>query len=266
MFVPDMPPEVPPQYTPVLIAQAAPADQTTRTIGVCHLIQNPPEPSGTAVNSLSPLTTVYTYFKWFEQRELGLEGKVTLLQGAAHGALEGDDRGSWGYFPITPDYHGPDHATFLVEVGGYKFKVMYGFNVLAHVPSGTEGYDPYEDKEYCPNGEFWRIFPDGGVVPLHRKILNEESLAPTVQWASDTLGADKLNLTFAPLADGAVGQAKGDTITLDDNANGYNWYVDLTPIRDVLALLGVNANATGVLADNLVAYSRRALLLRRNAA
>lgn len=75
-------------------------------------------------------------------------------------------------------------------------------------------------------------FPRWGVIRLHRQDLDEEdsdeqSLAPTVQWASGIVGAD-LNLAFAPLAGSAVGQTIGNAITLDENANGYGWYIDLS--------------------------------------
>src|SRR5258708_761129 len=120
-------PDVSSQYAPVMIAQASRATQdkstTDRTIGICHLIENPPVPPETAVNGLRPL-----------------------------GPLSGDSL----YVP-TPDYHGPDRATLLVEIGGRIVRAIYFFNVMQSVPGGTEGYDPYDDKKYCPKGAMWKI-------------------------------------------------------------------------------------------------------------
>ena len=66
MFVMDIPPDVPAQYAPVIIAQAARPQKTAtkfdHTIGVCHLIENPAG-SPSAVNSLSPVLLVWDYLK-----------------------------------------------------------------------------------------------------------------------------------------------------------------------------------------------------------
>ncbi len=79
MFVMDLPPDVPPQYAPVVIAKASlpqKADkQVDRTIGVCQLIENPtPMVYGdtpSAVNAMSPVRAVNIYFDWFEKQEIG---------------------------------------------------------------------------------------------------------------------------------------------------------------------------------------------------
>jgi hypothetical protein len=160
-------PDVPPQYAPVVIAQASQAKQgsatTGRTIGVCHLIENPPIPLKNAVNSLSPALSLWTYL---EKRErLRLEplttdiynaAKISISQGPGHGKLEDEGGGDFRYAP-TPDYHGQDRATLLVEIGGFKVKVIYFFNVLRGVPGGTDEGVPQEDKKYCPKGEMWKI-------------------------------------------------------------------------------------------------------------
>lgn len=58
-----------------MIAQAAPTEQTARTIGVCHLIENPPSPPGTAVNAFIPVGDINIYFDRFENREIGSKAK-----------------------------------------------------------------------------------------------------------------------------------------------------------------------------------------------
>jgi hypothetical protein len=212
-------PDVPPQYAPVVIAQAPQAQPPTqqdgvkidRTIGVCHLIQNPPIPPGTAVNVISPLGSTSDYFNKLEQRWVGLEGKVTVLQGPEHGALEDVGSGYFGYQP-TPDYRGPDRATLLVDIGGLKVKVMYFFKVEASAWGGTEGYDPYEDKDNCPQGRMWKISlnPDDPNAPIYTFQHPSQLTSPL----ADSIRA---HLAFADLPNGALGQTTGTTITLDDN-------------------------------------------------
>lgn len=167
MFVMDMP-DVPPQYAPVVIAQAPPQPQqgsakVDRTIGVCHLIQNPPIPPGTAVNAMSPVTAVWSYLQTQEQftpKQLTVDmfntAKASVLQGPEHGELKVTPSGNYRYHPVS-DYYGPDRATVLVEIGGLKVKAMYFFKVGRSSWGGTEGYDPYWDEENCPQGPQWKI-------------------------------------------------------------------------------------------------------------
>jgi hypothetical protein len=175
MFVMDMP-DVPPQYAPVVIAQAPQAHpqaqpgsvKFNRTIGVCQLVSSSPDWQMTAVNGMSPLLAVSAYFENLEQKQVGLEGKVTLLQGPEHGELE-DEGGLYYSYHSKADYEGPDRATFLVEIGGYKVKAEYYFKVAPKGVGGTEGYDPYEDRKNCPKGELWKISlnPDDPNVPIY---------------------------------------------------------------------------------------------------
>jgi len=190
MFVMDMP-DVPPQYAPVVIAQASQAQKgdakTDRTIGVCHLIQNPPIPALTAVNSLSPLGEASVYLENHEHLKLDWKSwKVSLLQGPEHGTLEMGERG--GRYHPTPDYFGPDRATLLVEIGGHKVKVIYFFNVLEGVPGGTDEGDPHDDKEYCPQGKgrVWKISlnpddPNTDLITFQQPAAFTSYLAQTIK-------------------------------------------------------------------------------------
>jgi hypothetical protein len=166
MFVMDVP-DMPPQYTPVVIAQASQATEanatTGRTIGVCHLIENPPIPPETAVNSMSPALSVWGYLKKQERPTPGWlttdvyrAAKVSILQGPSHGELKNEEKRDYRYVP-TLNYYGQDRATLLVEMGDLKVKVMYFFNVMQSVPGGTEGYDSRQDKKNCPKGRMWKI-------------------------------------------------------------------------------------------------------------
>ena len=210
MFVMDVPPDVPPEYAPVVIAQASQAQKnnvkTDRTIGVCHLIESQMASRLSAVNAISPLRAANGYFSQFEQREVGLEGKVTVLQGPEHGELRlYESTQSGRYFPADTNYVGLDRATFLVEIGGFKVKVMYFFNVKPGFPGGTEGYDPYEDKKYCPKGPAWKISlnendPNGSLITFQHPSQLTSTLA----------GIVKANLTFADLATGGA-RTRGQT-------------------------------------------------------
>lgn len=212
MFIPEMPPHIPQLDAPVMIAEATSVGQLYRNIGVCKLIENPPNPPTTAVNVFDPLGTVRLYFSWFEQKELGFKGNVTLLENAKYGELLSDDSGessAWVYIPTDSKYTGLDSSVFLIETHGYKITLTYHFNLIGYVPSGSEEYDPYNDPKLCPNGEFWNISPDGCITPLKRTDLSS-----TLIWLKDTLGVDKLSISFDQLKTGALGEAADHAITL----------------------------------------------------
>jgi hypothetical protein len=154
MFVMDVP-NIPPQYAPMMIAQAVQAqgnaDKSDRTVGVCSLVENPMRYTG--INGIGPIGAAQVYFQSVERQEISPVGSVRLLSSPRHGTLEprADAPGGYLYRPEA-DYFGPDRATFLVEMGGKKIRVEYFFRVLQGV---ADTY--YEDKQYCPKGEYWKI-------------------------------------------------------------------------------------------------------------
>ena len=156
----DVPPDVPVQYAPVIVAQASQSQDPAkidRTIGVCHLVNSlgvagrdvPLSP----VYVISPAETVSDYINIFEKRYVGLEGNITLLQGAEHGELKKEDGKYYRYTPVA-NYIGSDHATFLIEIGGLKVKAVYYFKVI---DGGAIGATEGQDKKNCPKGMFWKI-------------------------------------------------------------------------------------------------------------
>ncbi len=235
MFVMDVPPDVPQQYAPVLVAEApktpAPASRE-RTIGVCQLVASDPVYERMAVNTFTPVRAVNYYFNRLEGNYLGLKGTTTLLEGPKHGELEDlgtfvreDDRridsGARNYaYRAKGDYEGLDQATFLVEIGGYKIKAVYHFKVMQSVPHGGEQGDPYTEKEYCPNGRVWKISlnPDDPNAPIY-------TFEHPYQLTSPYAGLSNVNLTFGTLAGGVLGQTTGDTITLDPSAAGHGLFI-----------------------------------------
>jgi hypothetical protein len=170
MFVMDMPPDVPPQYAPVVIAQVVQSQKDTanadRTIGVCQLIDNPPnaprEP-WTAGNGLDPLRAVRNYFRIIENQRVDLRGaRLSVLENPKHGTLqetisatiEASGYEGKGYFYIPEaGYLGKDRVTFLVELAdGRKVKAVHYLKVMIGVVE-----EDIEDKGHCPNGNYWKI-------------------------------------------------------------------------------------------------------------
>lgn len=176
MLVLDVPPDVPPQYAPTLVAQAslvqAPLD-LERTVGVCHFIDARPEAVTLAVNTFTPLRSASYYLRTVERKGVGREGSTTLLKGPAHGELENDAEGNY-LFVAKPGYYGPDKASFLVEIGSYKVTVVYQFKIVPGVSGGAY----WDNPEYCPKGRVWKISLDPDDPSAH---VNTFLYTPKIQ-------------------------------------------------------------------------------------
>lgn len=187
----DLPPDVPPIQSPMLVAAAPDAKTITqtasakgnRTIGVCHLAENPLDRVFMAQNSFNPAVSVWNYLERKEGLKLEesayLNAKVVLLQGPTHGSFANEGT-SYKYQPIA-SFFGADRATFQVEIGGWRVKAHYHFGVHKNVPGGTEGYDPYLDKEFCPNGRYWKISLNHStiVTTSGKQVRHNKPLEPT---------------------------------------------------------------------------------------
>ena len=262
MFISDMP-NVPPQNTPVIIAQANQAQAgdvtTTRTIGVCH-----PAPNGdyNGENTIDPIGEAGFYLRSYEHQKVQNIGTATVLQQPKHGTLRlltEADRGTLfdpdrrhANEPLDPaaalqvylpesGYLGKDSATFLVEIGGKQVKVKYYFQALG--PGARLGN--YGLEELCAKtGYHWKISttlnPDGTSTltsveyqsPITDAGTSTTDLAATLSasiLSSLAVGPSAVTLNIVDLPGGAVGQTVGSTITLDDNAANYNWFIDPTP-------------------------------------
>ena len=127
------------------------------TIGVCSLVENPPIPEDTAANIIIPGGQASVYLTNNENLKLDWSHwKVKVLRGPQYAELKSKGPANFGYVPTLKDYLGPDQATLLVEIGKINIKVIYHFKVMRAV-GGTGGYDPYDDKNNCPNGIVWKI-------------------------------------------------------------------------------------------------------------
>lgn len=58
----------------------------------------------------------------------------------------------------------------------------------------------------------------------------ERGAGPLADRDTDGLGA--IDIQIADLGSAALGYAGGNTITLDDNAAGWGWFIDVTPADD----------------------------------
>jgi hypothetical protein len=230
-------PNLPPQYTPVMIAQATQAQQGTasvnRIVGICQMISNPATTVRTSQNVISPVASTRGYFNSFEGLAMSGTSNITILQKPAHGMLEdlgtlaydqfGKVTGDTGernyYYRADAGYVGQDSVTLLVEMGGHKTKVTYFLHVFEYDIEDSMSLT----KEVCPNGEYmWKISTAADVRPVALENSDQSWLD-----ASNFLSLS--NLSFADLPGAAVGQTTGTTITLDTAAAGYNWFIDTTP-------------------------------------
>lgn len=132
-------------------------------IGVCHLIDNRPKMKLTAYNIINPLDSVKIYFKRQGDKKFQLKGSTYISSKPKFGVITDESDGSEeldGYYAYSikkEGYTGFDYSEFIVTGNNLKIKVKYTFNVMNRVPGGTDGYDPYNDKNLCPNGLTWRM-------------------------------------------------------------------------------------------------------------
>lgn len=147
------------------ISGPAPLTHFERTIGVCHPIENRLESKLSAVNGFSPVLSAIAYLEDFERQEINRRAdfvsifkasKMTLIQAPKHGELLLDSD-SGAYFSADYNYEGLDSTTILVEVGGYKVKVIYRFVLMKNVPGSSDQGSATDDKKICPNGYRWKI-------------------------------------------------------------------------------------------------------------
>lgn len=160
MFFLDIP-SVPPQHAQIVIAQST-KQAIERTIGVCNPIENKPESKTSALNDVAPIGAAYSYLTKIEHKIIDSSAfenaKVTILHTPTHGALtQYEGVSSYSYQSANYQYHGSDQATALVEMGSYKIKIVYYFNLMESVPGNSEQGTVFDNRSICPNGRTWRI-------------------------------------------------------------------------------------------------------------
>lgn len=173
----DLPSDIPPQYLPVMVAQATQAQagraKSERVMGVCKAVPNGSHSEPSLMNVANPVLIAKQYFYLYEQRTIEGPGKVTHMQRPKHGAFRlvtEADRGQlfssssgpvteesklYAYLP-EPGYIGKDSATILVEVGGHRVKVIYFFQAVNVNDFGLDSVERYCGKK----GLYWKISYD----------------------------------------------------------------------------------------------------------
>jgi hypothetical protein len=171
-----------------------------------------------AMNLVSPAASLVGAVLTQEHRQVSpqegsaLEATVNLtqLQGVAHGQLiphsaDGTPSGRVVYeYRSEPGYLGKDQAIFLAEYRGKRYRIVV--NVIV-----SEGID--ENNPQCPP-------PPGQLIKITK---------PASGFNGSGYDLASINVNFADLPGGAVGQTVGTNITLDDNAAGNGWFIDTTP-------------------------------------
>lgn len=212
-------PDVPQHYASVMVAQSNQAAAgKERAIGICYAVDyNTSEML--ISDGLGPQFVAKSYFWNYEnKKEVALPSPddAELVVQPKHGKVDYVKYPSGLLHPqYVPDagYIGDDKLVFKVKVDGKIVRVHYLLKVT------DKGADSLAAEGICKKtGSHWKI-------SLPNTPVDNLAMQPLLDSAGIS-GAVTVNL--ADLAGGAVGQAVGNTITLDDNAAGHNWFIDPT--------------------------------------
>lgn len=181
MLIMDMP-DIPPQQASVIIE--AKASQTNKdgyygTVGVCFArptkeeMSSEKDPNGEY--DIAPRVYANNIFyrgSGFPQsHDLDYEtSKISVLEAPKHGALSSDlSPGKIiSYYPDA-GYVGKDKVVLLVDIEGYKVKVVYFFKVVSNYEAGHKGLF----KNICPDETNWfQISTSPTVIGLDSTIAN----------------------------------------------------------------------------------------------
>lgn len=209
MFIMDVP-YVPAEQPTVVLAGgiSTATKQPSYILKECQGVPSTGDPRS-AQRSVDPAGALRNYIENRGNAVLDIADfkNPTLVEGPKHGKMTRgvDTKGfvSFGFDP-TPEFIGKDRAVFTVEYKGQLYKIVIDF-----VVDFTIGQEHEYDVPYCPKPKFIEI------------------KKPASSSSGDDLNG--IPISFADLGGGALGQTSGQSITLDDNAAGHNWYVDLTP-------------------------------------
>lgn len=231
-------PYVPAQYTQVV--QVESAQQTppevitlTQSIGSEKALQGCKDVEtivkDSAINELNPSYIVFKHLGYQVKngdynapQSVKDSVKTSLLKPPAHGTLVPQSFNFWTY-QGEDNFEGKDQATFLVGIVGKRYKVVV--NYLVHEVVDDKAVPPACESVFPPS-----TAPSGGMTFDPTIDAAAFSSWVRIEALSNIIAAtSSINMSFADLAGGAVGQAVGNTITLDDNAAGHNWFIDTTP-------------------------------------
>jgi hypothetical protein len=205
----------------------------------CAVSENPTVETRKAhLGGLSPSAAIVIALKYTYGIEVSGDVKAIITQQPAHGKIAMIGLATRSFpglsleeFQYTPekDFLGEDKAAFEVTVNGQKFRISFVIKVV---------HGGFNDACMPPGADSSTEVPDVQVAIDDIQFLQDAS-APDAASSWQSLFAqneqviNSIKLSFADLAGGAVGQTVGEganaTITLDDNAAGYNWFIDTTP-------------------------------------
>ncbi|NOU00812.1 MAG: matrixin family metalloprotease, partial [Gallionella sp.] len=205
-------------------------------IDTCTASENPSYVTGhkAFLGGLSPGFSVLRTLKYNYGIEITGEVKAVITQQPAHGKIAMIGLATQSFpatpteeFQYTPEkgFLGDDKAIIEVTVNGQKFRISYVIKVV-HGDFGNACIPAGEDQG--------ALTPDVQIAVEDMQFLQDAS-APEIatSWQSLFVQNEQflssINLNFADLSGGALGQTTGSTITLDTTAAGNNWYIDTTP-------------------------------------
>jgi VCBS repeat-containing protein len=140
--------------------------------------------------------------------------KVTLVVAPTHGKVVNEESSvsnNYSHYYANEGYYGQDRFVMQVEKNGVKVRIQY----LIEVPREGEA-----TTYLCePASGSWKI--SSTTPSLDNARLQSLFDATNIN--------NSVNVTFADLPSGAVGQTTGTSITLDTNAAGNGWFIDPTP-------------------------------------
>jgi Bacterial Ig domain len=227
MFPLDLPPQAPQSFVIAAIEQAKQAQENERVIGYCHPVPNMTG-NHDAFDSFPPTAMAMSYFKRYEQKTVNGQATITVLEQPKHGSLSSNSNDYFLYAPAE-GYFGKDQVTYLVEIGGYKVKVIQFIKVINKFTLGNTGYE----RNCADTGTIWKISTTPTTNP-------ETNFANLLNDAIDAFTG------FRDLAGTTVGETTGlglsAQITFDSNAAGHGWLVDLTPLINHEFLPTADAN------------------------
>jgi len=232
---------------PLLLADAAAKTITPEIVrkieeqfkNSCEPSENPSVESRKAhLGGLSPGFAVVNSLKVNYGIAVTGEVKAVIIQQPAHGKIAMIDLDTQIFpglsieeFQYTPekDFLGEDKAAFEVIANGQKFRLSYTIKVV---------HGGFNDACEPAGADSGALTPEVQIAIEDLQFLQDAS-APDASTSWQSLFAqneqviNSINLSFADLSGGAVGQTVGEgvnaIITLDTNAAGHNWYIDATP-------------------------------------
>ena len=198
MFIADVPSSPPSMPAIVMVAQSNASQQTAtkreHVLGVCKLVNL----MELAQVDLAPLVYVNNYY--FNDRKIdSATANVTVIQQPKHGHVEIYSAHGWtgSFYRPNDGYLGNDSFVMQVEGNGFKVRLQYFVAVAVDDTATAFNLNPA-----CKGG-YWKISinPDDPNSPIY-------TFEQTSQLTSAYAGLSNVDLAFADLKGGTVGQAR----------------------------------------------------------